>query len=201
MKKFGLILAIAAIAGTAQAKDNVQKLLDGKNTGIGGTTSRSITYMTVPVSGIPSWDGYGSPLNVVQAFNIGAGSHVVGLGWDVGLEAYGPLSWLDDMKVSFENTAQSTGVWLTPGVGDTYSGTGTYSSGGVLDLIGYGLDFLVDGDGSLRMEYFEGWDDYAGTVDGMWVSGTLTIAYEAVPAPGAMALFGAAGFVAARRRR
>ena len=41
MKKFGLILAIAAIAGAAQAKDNVQKLLDGKNTGIGGTNDHN----------------------------------------------------------------------------------------------------------------------------------------------------------------
>ena len=200
MKKFGLILAIAAIAGAAQAKDNVQKLLDGKNTGIGGTTSRSITYVTVPVSNLPSWDGYGSALNVVQNHAIGAGSHVVAIGWDVTLEADG-FSWLDDMKVSFENSGQTTGVWLTPGVGDTFAGVASYSSGGPIDLIGYGLDFLVDGDGSLRMEYFEGWDDYAGAIDGYWLSGTLTIGYEAVPAPGAMALFGAAGFVAARRRR
>lgn len=200
MKKFGLILAIAAAAGAAQAKDNVQKLLDGKNTGMGGTNSRSITYVTIPVSNIPSWDYYGSALNVVQGVNIGAGSHVVGLGWDVTLQADG-FSWLADMSCAFEDSAQTTGVFLTPGVGETWSGVGSYSSGGVVDLIGYGLDFLVGGDGTLRVEYWENYDDYLGSIDGYWLSGTLTIGYEPVPAPGAMALFGAAGFIAARRRR
>ena len=113
MKKFGLILAIAAAAGAAQAKDNVQKLLDGKNTGMGGTNTRTISYMTIPVSSIPSWDYYGSGLNVVQGFNIGAGSHVVGIGWDVTLQADG-ISWLADMSCAFEDSAQSTGVFLTP---------------------------------------------------------------------------------------
>ena len=92
-------------------------------------------------------------------------------------------------------------MWLTPGVGDYFAGTSTYTSGGVVDLVGLALDFNVGGDGNLRMEYFEGYDDYANAIDGYWLNGTLTIAYEAVPAPGAMALFGAAGFVAARRRR
>lgn len=201
MKKFGLILAIAAVAGAAQAKDsNISNLLEGKNTGMGGTNSRSISYMTVNVSNLPSWDSYGYFQNIVQNHNIGANSHVVGIGWDVTLEADG-LSWLDDMKVSFEDSTQANGVWLTPGVGDYFAGTSTYSSGGVVDLVGIGYDFNVGGDGNLRMEYFEGYDDYANAIDGYWLNGTLTIAYEAVPAPGAMALFGAAGFVAARRRR
>ncbi len=200
MKKFGLILAIAAAAGAAQAKDNVQKLLEGKNTGVGGMTSRSVQYATFNVAGTPSMDSYGSALNTVLNTNIGAGSHVIGLGWDVNLTATG-ASWLSELKVSFEDSTAAFGVWLTPGVADSFSGTGTYSSGGVLDLIGYGLDFNVGGDGLLRMEFFEGYDDYTGSADGWWNSGTLTVMYDTIPTPGAIALFGAAGFVAARRRR
>ncbi|MFO0835885.1 MAG: PEP-CTERM sorting domain-containing protein [Phycisphaerales bacterium] len=201
MKKFGLILAIAAIAGAAQAKNgNVDRLLEGKNTGMGGANSRSISYMTVNVSNLPSWDLYGDAQNIVQGYNIGANSHVVGIGWDVTLEADG-FSWLDDMKVSFEDSTQALGVWLTPGVGDTFAGVSTYSSGGVIDLIQYALDFNVGGDGTLRMEYFEGYDDYSNAIDGYWLGGTLTIAYEQVPAPSAMALLGGAGLLVARRRR
>ncbi|MCC6228781.1 MAG: PEP-CTERM sorting domain-containing protein [Phycisphaerales bacterium] len=201
MKKFGLILAIAAIAGAAQAKDsNISNLLEGKNTGVSGITSRSVQYATFNVAGTPSMESYGSALNTVWNTNIGAGSHVIGIGWDVNLTAVG-ASWLSELQVSFEDTALSTGVYLTPGVGDTFSGTGAYSSGGVLDLIGLALDFNVGGDGLLHMEFFEGYNDYVGSADGYWNSGTLTVMYDTIPAPGAMALFGAAGFVAARRRR
>lgn len=200
MKKFGLILAIAAIAGAAQAKDNVQKLLDGKSTGMGGTNSRSISYMTINVSNIPSWDYYGNALNVVQGYNLGANSHVVGIGYDVTLRADG-FSWLADMSCAFEDSAQVGGVFLTPGYADTFSGTGTYSSGGIVDLVGLALDFNVGGDGNLRVEYWENYDDYAGAVDGYWLGGTMTIAYEQVPAPSAMALLGGAGLLVARRRR
>lgn len=200
MKKFGLILAIAAIAGAAQAKDNVQKLLDGKNTGMGGTNSRSISYMTINVSNIPSWDYYGNALNVVQSYNLGANSHVVGIGYDVTLQADG-FSWLADMSCAFEDSGQVGGVFLTPGYADYFSGTSTYSSGGIVDLVGLALDFNVGGDGTLRVEYWENYDDYANAIDGYWLGGTMTIAYEQIPAPSAMALLGGAGLLVARRRR
>lgn len=200
MKKIGMILAIAAAAGAAQAKDNVQKLLEGKNTGIGGTTSRSIQYLSVDVTGTPSMDEYGSALNTVMSANLGANSHVIGIGWDVNLTALG-ASWLSELTVSFEDSAQSTGVFLRPGAGNDFPGTASFSSGGVVDLIGLGLDFNVGADGVLRMEFFEGYNDYVAAVDGWWNSGTLTVQYDTIPAPGAMALAAGAGLLAARRRR
>lgn len=200
MKKIGMILAIAAAAGAAQAKDNVQKLLEGKNTGLGGTTSRSIQYLSVDVTGTPSMDGYGSALNTVMSANLGANSHVIGIGWDVNLTALG-ASWLSELTVSFEDSSATTGVYLRPGAGNDFPGTASFSSGGVVDLIGLGLDFNVGADGVLRMEFFEGYNDYVAAVDGWWNSGTLTVQYDTIPAPGAMALAAGAGLLASRRRR
>lgn len=201
MKKFVLALALVAAAGTAQAKDPYTgPVLNGYNTGVGGEVTQSLSTLNVDVTGIFSVDPYGDVLNTVNSYNIGAGSHVVGIGWDVSLLADSP-SWLSELVVAFEDSAQSTGVFLTPGVGNDFSGTGTFSSGGILDLVGLGLDFNVGGDGLLRLEYFEGFDDFADDWDGIWESGFLTVQYDTVPAPGAAALLVGGGLMALRRRR
>ncbi|HRJ49084.1 MAG: PEP-CTERM sorting domain-containing protein [Phycisphaeraceae bacterium] len=201
MKLFVSLAALALAAGMASAKDPVNgELLTGLNSGgtsPGGYTTRDL--LVIDVSGILSMDGFGDPDNVVQNYNIGANSHVTGIGWNVTLFADSP-SWLSEMSVAFQNSAQNAGVFLTPGVGDNISGTKSYSSGGIVDLVGLGLDFNVDANGLLRVEFFEGFVDYNNDWDGIWQSGALTIEYV-VPAPGTAALLATAGLVALRRRR
>jgi hypothetical protein len=109
------------------------------------------------------------------------------------------------MVVAFGSTS-AVAVNLTPGVGDDSPGTQAYSSGGVVDLVGLGLDFTVDADGVLRMEFFESFDDFADDWDGIWESGSLTIRVEderVVPEPSlyALLLLGLAGVAGASRRR
>ncbi|MCK6476851.1 MAG: hypothetical protein L6Q35_08480 [Phycisphaerales bacterium] len=201
MKKLGFVMALALAAGAAQAKEaNSFSVLSGHGGGWTGSDSYGTrSLLAVDVTGVLSIDPYGDPLNVVLSNNIGAGSHVTGIGWDVTLFADSP-SWLSEMVVSFESSSVFY-VQLTPGVGDNISGTKSYSSGGVVDLIGLGLDFYVDGDGLLHMEFFEGFDDFANDWDGIWQSGTITVQYEVIPAPGALALMAGGGLVALRRRR
>jgi len=202
MKKIVMGLAIAVAAGAAQAKEVTNSaVLAGYNPNGGGSGLVS-SFLNIDPSGILSYDLYGdtTPGNVVAGYNIGANSHVIGIGWDVDLYADSP-SWLSELTVAFEDSAQTTGVFLAPGAGDNFSGASTYSSGGVVDLVGLVLDFNVGPDGILRLEYFEGYDDYLDDWDGIWEGGTLTVEYVAVPAPGAAALFGAGGLIALRRRR
>lgn len=201
MKKFGMALALIVAAGAAQAKETNTSLFGGHNTGLGNNTeTRSTQVLNVNVSGTPSWDSYGSPNNVVMTPNIGAGSHVTGIGYDVTLHTNG-ASWLSELECAFEDSGQTTGVFLSPGYTDSFSGSGTYSSGGIIDLVGLGLDFTVGADGVLRMEFFEGFDDVSNSIDGVWDQGILQVQYDTIPAPGAMALFAGAGIMASRRRR
>jgi hypothetical protein len=156
------------------------------------------------VAGIYSNDEYGSPVNEVFNIDVGANAWVTGIGWDVSIYADSP-SWLSEMTVAFEDSALSTGVFLTVGVGDDFSGAGAYSSGGIVDLVGLGLQFQVGADGKLRMEFFEDYDDFEGDWDGIWESGALSVQVmtPAVPEPTtyALMLLGLAAVAGVARRR
>lgn len=195
------ITAIAAIAGAATASP----YFTGANgyEAVNSAPAGAVATLTVDLSGVETWDAYASAFNTVMNINIGAGSHVVGLGWDVNQTSFG-ASWLSEMTISYENTAQDAGVFLTP------SGTGapgtseSNSSGGILDLVGLAtpLDFFVDADGLLRLEFFESFEDVTGAAEGIFNSGSsIQVQYIAVPAPGALAMLGLGGIVAGRRRR
>lgn len=178
----------------------------GRLVGIGSSTAPIIGQQAdvlVNVAGITSVAVAGTAGNTVLNFNVGAGSSVTGIGWDVNNTAFTP-SWLSEMVVSFTNTNASGGVNLTVGIGDDLPGTAAYTSGGVLDLVGLGLSFTANADGLVRFEFFESFNDSAVAVDGIWNSGALTLQVVAVPEPAtygmmAMGLF-AVGALARRRK-
>ncbi|MCV2354352.1 PEP-CTERM sorting domain-containing protein [Paucibacter sp. B2R-40] len=141
----------------------------------------------VNVAGILSQGGFGDPDTTVLTFNVGANVQITGLSWDVDLEAYDP-SWLSEIRVTLSNNAVTTGVHFRPGVGNNAAGVGHFS--GTSDYVALGLDFAVDGDGILRLEFNESFNDDL-QPDGKWVAGHLTVLTNAVPEPstyGLMAL-------------
>ncbi|MFQ3664785.1 MAG: PEPxxWA-CTERM sorting domain-containing protein [Sphingomonadaceae bacterium] len=157
---------------------------------------------------IDSNDGLGAPINEVRFVNIGANATVTGLGWDVLLYA-DPPSWFSEMVVALGSSSSFYQLFLTPGAGDNSPGFRFYSSGGILDLVGSGLDFSVDADGLLRLEFFESFVDYPNDWDGIWVEGTIAIQHTGngsgvIPEPGTWAMmiagFGLVGNALRRRR-
>jgi len=167
-------------------------------------TAANAAIININLADVYSVDELGDIDNVIGQIMTGfANGQVVSLGWDVEIFADSP-SYLSEAVVAFGSTSNFNAInyplFLTPGVGDDFPGTQTYSSGGLLDLVGLGLDFSLDADGLLWLEFFEDFDDFADDWDGIW-NGTISVEIREVPAPSAFALLGFAGIAAARRRR
>lgn len=164
---------------------------------------------TIDVSGLASWDVYGSANNYAIAIDFSAlapgytGFVINGVGWDnVNLETVG-ASWLSEVTFSFENTALDNGFFLRPGAADGNPGIGTYTSGGIIDLVDLDLDFALDADNLLQFQVFEGFDDVTDAIDAHIHSGVLTIQYDAqpVPEPATLAALGLGAAALLRRRK
>lgn len=152
-------------------------------------SSSAPTDFALDVAGIFSFDGSGDPDNVIRSLQIGANARVIGIGWDTLQFADAP-SYLSEMVVGFGSSTTMFANLITA-IGDDSSGTQSYNSGGVIDLVPLGLDFSVGADGTLRVEFYESLDDFANDWDGRWERGSLTIRVEgvrSVPEPPVYAL-------------
>lgn len=209
-------LAITAVAGLA-AVASAQVLSTGPG---GGTADRAVvnlsdvanisfnrvdgnTIVTIEfTSAIDSWDLVSDPNNVVFALDMGGPATMHGIGWDVSIATEGG-SWLSEARMYFDDNIAPdlSGLFLAPGVADGFSGTGSYSSGGIVDLSDNGIPDIVLPNGFLRLEFYESFDDVADAIDGHYLAGsTLTLDMTIVPAPGALALLGLGGLAIRRRR-
>lgn len=154
--------------------------------------------VVVDVGGAQSINLLGEAGNTVWLVDIGANAVLTSLDWNVALTAFAP-SALAEMQVSFGSAAGADLLTLSPGSADPFGGSGSYV--GSMDLTGLGL--AVGADGLLRIEFSEGFKDFAlDMAEGQWVSGNLTFGISAVPEPAGVALLLAGlGLVAVRARR
>jgi hypothetical protein len=173
-----LALAGAALAQSKHAHRAVLEPADGvaRRGSDAASAGADRTFGAIPfsIAGIPSVDLLGSPNNTVVFLNFGAGSAVNGIGWNVDLEAFG-ASWRSELGVLITDSSGLGGFSLRPGTDDSPGGPTNYNSGGqILFLANYSIpDVVALGDGLIRLEFFESYDDAPGAADGRWVSGNL----------------------------
>jgi hypothetical protein len=143
-------------------------------------TSVFAAPLVVNVAGMESYGEYGDGGNTVMTYNVGANVTITGISFDVNVTAFSP-SWLSELSLAFEDSSQLNGIFFNPAFLDDSPGTGSYSDSA--DLVDLGLSFQVGADGLLRLEFFEGYDDFEGA-DGIWNFGTITFMTDAVDGPG-----------------
>lgn len=164
--------------------------------------------LDIDVSNIFSYNLQGSiPPNETRVIDVaaevgnsGQPYRVVGLGWDVELDAFQP-SWLSDISVAFgdDPTYADPDLLLSPAMGNDFAGLANFSSNGLVDLTtngpgGSDISFELS-QGQLYLEFFEVFDDFGnGPIpDGQWrPNSSLTIQVIAVPEPVRLAWLGAA---------
>ncbi len=188
MKKFLALAAVAAFVTAASAVDG--------------------TVVSYDISGAESWDGLSDSSNMVLVIDTaamlglpsGTATEFHGIGWDVTI-ATNDGSWLSEARMYFDDNIAPdlSGLFLTPGVNDSVPGTGTYTSGGVVDLSDNGIPDIVLPDGMLRLEFYEGFDDLPDDIDANYLQGS-SLQFDLVPEPASLMLLGL-GAVALLRRR
>lgn len=168
-------------------------------------TSLFAAPLVVDVTGVQSFGEQGDPGNTVLTYNVGANAAITSITYNVNLTAYDP-SWLSEIGLFFSGS-DFGGVKFVPGFSMDEPGTATFVAD--FDLVALGNSFNVGADGILRLEFYEGFNDFPDAADGQWNFGTVTFGINEtpvsdVPEPGTTALFGAGLMLmayAARRRR
>jgi hypothetical protein len=145
------------------------------------STSAIAVPLIVDVTGITSNGELDSAGNVVMEYQVGANSTIDGISYSVNLTAFEP-SWLSDIALLFSDSA-GNGVIFRPAFEDDFPGTSDYA--GSMDLTPLNLDFMVGADGILRLEFYEIFDDFPFSPDGIWNFGTITfnVNSQEIPAP------------------
>ena len=169
------------------------------------------TQLTIDITGEESWDFFGDVDNTVLSFDLAAalgrpsGSPVIvtSIGWNVKIQTQG-ASWLSEATVALADSMGTYGLFVSPGAGNDAPGTGTFSSGGLIDLTDAGIPNIKLDDGILLMELAEGYDDVDGAIDAIYQAisqGQGSEIYIGVPTPGTAAILGVATIAGIRRRR
>ena len=165
---------------------------------LAATAASSLAYgdvIEIDIAGVNSNDNYGAEINEVLSYDLGD-IVITGIGWDnvVGDGSPTGVSWGNEMSMAVSDGA-FVSFFPSEGSGSAGGVWGPASSDGIIAL---GEALALNG-AALTLEFYESYDDAGGATDAFYQSGTITVEYTVVPAPGALALLGLAGM--GRRRR
>lgn len=156
----------------------------------------SADVLVINIGGWQADGGYTNAGNTFQDFNLGVGTTIDSASFDVSWTAASPswrselaLSLNDDLFGDFYDAFPSD---LDSAGSDSRSGDFAAAVGGFI-----GGPFTLTS-GILHVEIYDTFAD--AVIDQVITSGTITVNYTPIPAPGSVALLGLAGFAARRRR-
>ena len=183
-------------------------------------TAPLIITTTLTLSGAAAASQPGIFDEVVYAFNedmyfpgtpqvladLGIGpAKLVELRWeDIVIETYdnvGIPNWANEAWMGFravDANGLNIDLMVQP-FPDTFEGGVVGPTSGALDLSL--LDLFAGSEGTVDVLVASGWDDGSGDPAGSFVSGNLVLRFQAIPAPSALAMLGAAALCTRRRRR
>lgn len=170
---------------------------------VGIASAAQADTLFVPMAGFSADSGFptaGSSTTV----NIGAGSTITNIAFtDFTFESFAP-SWNSELAVGVSDGAPfSTPYWESdvPGTGDVSGVFGPVNANFANPGLYASTEGWTTADGQLTVYVYELFADSTPSPDSTVLTGGITITYDAVPAPGALALLGVAGLVGGRRRR
>ncbi len=172
--RLGAAIVVVGSAGAIEAQAVVVDLTTQNSTGT--NCGDGCTW---------SYDGIGSPNNVVVTADIGADRYVVGLQWSgvVGRAADQPGTWGREMAIGLGDSVLVR-YELRPFPGVTSpcpEPAGCGPAAGSVDLVALGQDFQVGADGLLRIEFYETFDDAPDSIDAVYTAGALTVTTSDIP--------------------
>jgi len=151
--------------------------------------------LTIDVSGYEFRDELGSPNNEILDVYIWSEAWINCIEWNLTLTTLPPpgatiQSWGSEANIDFNQT-------LNLQVSNTDEG--------VVNELNKGsafVDYTLDRDGKLNLEFWDSYDDAEGYADAVLEEGSYITVYGAwPPSPGPLAAMGICGIFAARRRR
>ncbi len=153
--------------------------------------------ITVDVSGIEFRDPQGDAINEILSLNLTPNIFVTGIGWEVNLTTIG-ASWASEANIGFNDE-----VFLAPAIGDDFPVSSMhYSSGGIIDLLDVGLDWIfLEPDGVLNLEFFDTFDDNPDAADAFFESGSELFLRVGYPTTGTAVALSLGVLCTTRRRR
>jgi hypothetical protein len=188
------VIALAAMSGISHASPYYTEAAGFTQND--AAPAGGFSTITIDISGVNSWDLQGDPDNEHIEVQLGGYFHILGIGWDLQISTAG-ASWLSEPVISANDE-----FFITPGVGNDFAGSATFSSGGIIDLVAIQQDFLLPGNGLLNFEFFESFDDVSDAIDARFMSGSrMYVEYITFPSPSGMGVLALSGILATHRRR